>query len=267
MTNNTLRAALDADVSSLATRVISPWPGIIEVLGQTDAFDYVEFAAEYGPFDLHDLDHIARTAELSGLSTMIKIDAEPRTYLAQRAMAAGIQNVLFVDIRTAEDAREAVSAVRAEPEGTNGVRKDRRNGYVGGYASPEEIVTWCDDAVVALMIEKREAMENLEEILAVEGVDMVQFGPVDYALSIGNPGGRHSDEVRRAQEEMIETALDMGVTPRAEIKFAADADEYLDSGVAHFSLDTDVNILHRFWQEQGTELDARLDGDTRASND
>ncbi|SFK89124.1 2-dehydro-3-deoxyglucarate aldolase [Halogranum rubrum] len=259
MTTNTLRTALDADTRSLATRVICPWPGVIEVLGQTDAFDYVEFAAEYAPFDLHDLDHIARTAELSGLSTMIKVDAEPRTYLAQRAMAAGIQNVLFVDIRTAEDAREAVRAVRAEPTGTNGVRKDRRNGYVGGYASPEEIVTWCDDAVVALMIEKREAMENLEDILAVEGVDMVQFGPVDYALSIGNPGGRHSEEVQQAQREMIDMALDVGVTPRAEIKMPDNADDYLDRGVSHFSLDTDVNILHRFWQEQGTELGNRLD--------
>ncbi|KTG07773.1 hypothetical protein AUR64_02745 [Haloprofundus marisrubri] len=254
MTSNPLRERLDAEDPSVASRVLSPWPGVIEVLGQSETFDYVEFAAEYAPFDLHDLDNIARAAELAGLATMIKVDAEPRTYLAQRAMAAGIQNVLFVDIRTAEDAREAVSAVRAEPEGTNGVRKDRRNGYVGGYASPEEIVQWCDDAVVALMIEKREAMENLDEILAVDGVDMVQFGPVDYALSIGRPGGRHSEEVQNAQLEMIDAALDAGVAPRVELKRAEQAEAFTERGVSHFSLGTDVNVLHEFWQQQGSEL-------------
>lgn len=259
MAANSLRAAIDSDTSTVTTRILSPWPGVIEVLGQIDAFDYVEFAAEYAPYDLHDLDHIARTAELSGLETMIKVDAEPRKYHAQRAMAAGIQHVLFVDIRTAEDAREAVSAVRAEPKGTNGIRKDRRTGYVGGYASPEEIVTWCDEAVVGLMIEKREAMENLSEILDVEGVDMVQFGAVDYALSMGTPGGRDSDTVQSAQFEMIDTALDKGVAPRVEIKYPEEAEAYLDRDVSHFSLNTDVNILHRFWQQHGTDLSEMLD--------
>lgn len=254
VTENTLRTALDTDRCSIATRIICPWPGIIEVLGQTTAFDYVEFAAEYAPFDLHDLDHLARTAELVDLSTMIKVDSSASAFLAQRAMAAGIQNVLFTDIRTAADAREAVAAVRAEPEGRNGIRKDRRNGYVGGYADPEAVARWNDNAGVALMIEKREAMENLDAILAVDGVDMVQFGPVDYALSIGNPGGRHSDPVRAAEAEMIQSALDAGVAPRVEIKRPEDAEPFRNMGVDHFSLNTDVNILHEFWQTKGKAL-------------
>jgi 2-keto-3-deoxy-L-rhamnonate aldolase RhmA len=55
---------------------------------------------------------------------MIKIDAESRGFVAQRAMAAGIQNLLFADVRTVEDAREAVAAVRPEPEWDNGVSSD-----------------------------------------------------------------------------------------------------------------------------------------------
>jgi len=257
MHTNELRASLGSDSTSLTSRLITPWPGLIEVLGQTDVFDYVEFAAEYAPFDLHDLDHIARTAGLSGLSTMIKVDAEARSFLAQRAMAAGIDNVLFTNIRRARDAEEAVRAVRAEPDGNNGVRKDRRSGYVGGYASPEEVVRQCDDAVVALMIEKKEAMENLDEILAVEGVDMVQFGPVDYAVSLGKPTQRNSTEVIEAEIEMIERALANDVAPRVEIKYPEEAEPYLDKGVKHYSLNTDVNILHDFWQQQGGKL-ARL---------
>jgi 2-keto-3-deoxy-L-rhamnonate aldolase RhmA len=258
MRENHLRETMESGEPSLGTRIMNAWPGVIEVLGQTDAFDYVEFLAEYAPYDLHDLEHIGRAADLAGLSAMIKIDAENRAFTAQRAMAAGIDNLLFADVRTVEDAREAVEAVRAEPEGKNGVRMDRRNGYVGGYASPEEVVEICADAVVAIMVEKKETVENLQDILAVEGVDMVQCGPADYSLSISKPGDRSAEEVSEAEQTTIETALDMGVAPRAEITAPADAEEYLDIGVCDFNPTTDLGILHSFWSEEGRALDGRL---------
>ena len=263
MRENHLRAAIESGDPSLGTRIMNAWPGVIEVLGQTDAFDYVEFLAEYAPYDLYDLEHIGRAADLAGLSTMIKIDAENRAFTAQRAMAAGIDNLLFADVRTVEDAREAVEAVRAEPGGKNGVRMDRRSGYVGGYASPEEVVDICADAVVAIMVEKEETVENLEDILAVSGVDMVQFGPADYSLSIGKPGETRAEEVIEAERRTIETALDMGVAPRAEINRPRGAADYLEMGVRDFNLNTDLGILYSFWSEQGADLDGRLSGHSR----
>ncbi len=56
-------------------------------------------------------------------------------------------------------------------------------------------------------------MQNLEEILEVKGVDMVQFGPVDYSISIGKPGQGRSPEVQNAHEKMIELALKEVYTP------------------------------------------------------
>jgi 4-hydroxy-2-oxoheptanedioate aldolase len=56
-----------------------------------------------------------------------------------------------------------------------------------------------DNAVIAIMIEKKGAVENLEEILSVKGVDMVQFGPADYSISIGKPGQRQAPEVLKGK--------------------------------------------------------------------
>lgn len=263
MSENRLRERIESDEISIGTRMQTQWPGLLEILGQTDRFDYVEFLAEYAPYDLRDLENMARSAELSGLSMMIKIDAESRGFVAQRSMAAGIQNLLFADIRTVEDAREVVAAVRPEPEGDNGVRSDRRNGYVGGYATPREVVEWCDDAVVAVMVEKQETVENLEEILAVDGIDMVQFGPADYSLSIGNPGAYDDPRVREAERTTIETALDMGVAPRAEINHPEEAEEYLDLGVRDFNLNTDTRILHNWYEEHVGTLAETASGFSR----
>jgi len=255
---NRLRELLRKGEPTIGTRIVCPWPGIVEVIGCTGMYDYVEFLGEYSSYDLHDLDNLARAAELFGLSTMIKIDQQPRVYLAERALAAGIQNVLFADIRTVEDAEEAVKAVRMEPKGINGYRLDRRVGYTGALASAMDLVKICDDAVVALMIEKREAVENLEEILSVKGVDMVQFGPMDYSISIGLPGEINHPKVREAEEKVIKTALKMGVVPRAEIGSPEDAKRYIELGVRNFNLGIDMRVLFNWWKKNGEELKRML---------
>lgn len=254
MRENRLRNMMRKGEPTIGTRVLVVWPGLAEIIGHTGSYDYVEFLAEYGPFTLHDLENFARAAELVGLSTMIKMDQEPRTYIAGRALASGIQNFLFADIRTVEDAEEAVNAVRAEPKGKSGVRMDRRIGYVGATASRADIVKMCDDAIVAFMIEKKSAVENLEEILSVEGVDMVQFGPSDYSLSIGVPGERDHPKVKEAELKTIRTALRTDVTPRAEISNPEDAKRYIELGVCNFSIGTDVSVLYSWWKNRGAEL-------------
>jgi 2-keto-3-deoxy-L-rhamnonate aldolase RhmA len=251
---NKLKELLDKGEPTLGTRTVIVWPGLVEVLGFTGVYDYVEFLAEYGPFTLHDLDNYARAAELAGLSTMIKLDQEPRTYLAGRTLASGIENFLFADIRTVEDAEEAVNAVRAEPKGKSGLRLDRRYGYVGAKASGREIVEMCGDAVIALMIEKKSAVENLESILSVEGVDMVQFGPGDYSISIGVPGETTHEKVREAEIKTIEMALDMGVNPRVEVATPDQVEKYIDMGVKDFNLNIDLIILYNWWKNRGEEL-------------
>ena len=254
MRRNRLRELLRKGEPSIGTRIMIAWPGLVEMIGYTGAYDYVEFLSEYGPYDLYDFDNLARAAELVGLSSMIKIDQEPRVYLAERALMAGIQNVLFADIRTVEDAELAVRAVRAEPKGINGFRMDRRVGYVSCIASASDVVKMCEDAVVALMIEKKSAVENLEEILSVEGVDMVQFGPADYSISIGLPGQLNHPKVKEAELKTIKTALRMDVAPRAEISRPEEAERYIKLGVRNFSIGTDVRILYEWWRGSGEGL-------------
>ena len=112
----------------------------------------------------------------------------------------------------------------------------------------------CEDAVVAFMIEKKSTVENLEEILSVEGIDMVQFGPSDYSLSIGVPGERDHPKVRDAELRTIKTALKMDVAPRAEINSPEEAKRYVELGVRNFNLNTDVRILYDWWKKNGSEL-------------
>lgn len=242
---------------TIGTHVHSIWPGTVEVIGHSGTIDYVEFTGEYAPYDLLTLENFGRAIDLfDHMSAMMKIEQQPRTYLATRAIGSGIQNLLFADIRGPEDAREAVASCRPDtPEGGGvvgaGMRRDV--GYVIGPGSAEYVEA-LEEGVVALMIEKRSAVEHLEEILSAGGVDMVQFGPSDYSLNLGVPGQEDHPDVKAAEKYTIETALKMGVAPRAEINHFSEAAAYLDMGVKDFSIGIDVVVLYDYCREQGEEL-------------
>lgn len=257
MKRNRLRELLEEDEPSLGTHMHSSWPSIIELIGYSGMFDYVEFVGEYAPYDLYALENMGRAVDLfEHMSSMMKIEQEPRTYLTIRAIGSGIQNLLFADVRNVEDVEECVRAVRAESprtRGVHGVGMRRDVGFVRDVGSLA-FVEALDDAVVMLMIEKESAVENLEALLSVEGVDMVNFGPADYSMSIGLTGQFDHPRVKEAERHVIETALRLGIPPRAEIGHPEEAGPYLDMGVKHFCMGTDVSTLYAWLTEQGREM-------------
>ena len=258
MKKNKLREILKEGKPTLGTRLLSVCPGMVEIVGHTGLFDYVEYLGEYSPWDLHDLENFGRAVELFDMTSMIKVDQNCRAFIAQRALGSGIQNILFTDIRTVEDARECVRIVRAETpttKGINGAANRRNVGYYLKAGSPEYAKA-MDEAVVALMIEKREAVDNLEEILSIDGIDMVQFGPGDYSLSLGCP--RNHPRVKEAELKTIKTAIKKDIRPRMEIGSIdykiKDLQKYIELGVKDFSLPSDGKIVYEWLKENGENI-------------
>jgi 4-hydroxy-2-oxoheptanedioate aldolase len=258
---NKLRELLNSNQPTLGTHIHSTWPAIVEIVGHTGLFDYIEFVAEYAPYDLHDLDNLCRAAELHNMSSMIKVDQANKTFTAQRAVGSGFQSVLFADCHSVEDAQECIRAVRPDTPEDGGYfgAATRRISYMA-YGGGPEYVQALKEVVVVLMIEKQSAVDQLEEILSLPGIDMIQWGPVDYAMSLGQPGARNTPEIKTVERKVFETALKMGIPPRAEIGSIGQAKYYLDLGVRHFCLGTDIAILYNWFKENGEGLRKALSG-------
>ncbi|MBN9537978.1 MAG: hypothetical protein IKE60_06020 [Reyranella sp.] len=258
MRRNLLRERLNAGQPTVGTHILSAWPTLVELIGHSKQYDYVEFTAEYAPFDMHDLDNLGRAFEVAGLGGMIKIEQTQYTHQAMRAIGSGFQSVLFADVRTVADAKACVNAVRAETtmargargRGLLGVGMRRDVGMVREGGTPA-YVDALNEVVIAIMVEKRECVEDLDAILSVPGIDMVQFGPSDYSMSIGKTGQYGHPDVQKAEIKTIETALKKGLHPRVELRDPAQAARYLDMGVKHFCIGWDVRILADWWDEQG----------------
>jgi 4-hydroxy-2-oxoheptanedioate aldolase len=254
MKPNRLRALLNEGKPTLGTHAIIPWPRLVELIEHTNAFDYIEYIGEYSTFTLEQLENFGRAIELfPNMSMMIKIEEQTRGFIAQRALDAGIQNVLFSDCRDAKDVRECVRLVRPEtPEagGIHGAASRRIN--IG--SNTVEWVNAMNNAVLAFMIEKKSAMDDLEAILSVKGVDMVQFGPNDYSISLGKPGQGSLPEVKNAQLEMIRMALKKGVAPRVEVGGAEQAKPFIEMGVRHFCTGYDFGSIVEWCRQQGPAM-------------
>ncbi len=260
MRPNRLREKLKAGKPTVSTHIHTTWPSIVEALGHTGLYDYVEFVAEYAPFDLHDLDNLCRAAELYNMGMMIKVDQSHQAFMAQRGIGAGFGSVLFTDARSADDVREYIRSARPDTpqdKGLYGVAM-RRHTFMGYGGSPEYVQA-LRDIVVAVMIEKQSAVDHLEEILSVPGIDMVQWGGADYSVSSGKAGARNDPSQVVARNKVFQTAIRMGIPPRAEIQSVDQAKEYLDMGVRHFSIGTDISILHNWWKDNGDKLWKAID--------
>lgn len=262
MKENKLRRLLNENKPMVSTRLWSTWPFYTELVGASGNFDYIEFVAEYTPFTQFDLENIARAAELHNMGSMIKLDFLNRGYYAQKAVASGFQAILFTDCRNADEVRESVRFVKPETLGEGGGFGFPNRRFIGTqpYMDQTKHADRLRDIVLCFMVEKHEAMTNIEEICAVPGVDMLQFGPSDYSMSLGKNRSAFGKELREAEEKMIKTALKHGVQPRCEIPSLEAAQYYIDLGVRCFSFSDQVAKLRAFWEGEGAQMRAIADG-------
>jgi 2-keto-3-deoxy-L-rhamnonate aldolase RhmA len=253
---NKIRELLRQNKSTVGTHLSSTWPTLWEAVGVTGQMDYIEFGSQYGAWDLHDLDNMCRAAELTGLGTMIKIDRNPKDWIAQRAIAAGFNSILFADIMNAKEAKECVEAIRLPPDGVNG--------FVGTRGTRiDDYAKHLDDIVIALMVEKKSFMEQLDKVLVIDGIDMIQFGPTDYGLSLRTPGkpykqADHMEKIKADRDKAHEMAIKAGVRPRAEAGTAEECQYYLDRGVRDFCIGWDTGTVAGYCMQEGKKLRGML---------
>jgi 4-hydroxy-2-oxoheptanedioate aldolase len=172
--------------------------------------------------------------------------------LMKRLLDIGVQNLLIPYVQTPEEARAAVAATRYPPYGVRGVavtHRANRYGRVKDYykRAGEEI---C----VLVQIETRLAVQNLEAIAAVDGVDGLFIGPSDLAAALGHVGEPGHPEVRAAIEDAFKRICKAGKAPGILAPIEAEARHWLSLGCVVLAVGSDVGLLAR----QSEELAAKF---------
>jgi 2-keto-3-deoxy-L-rhamnonate aldolase RhmA len=138
---------------------------------------------------------------------MIRV-RENDTLVIRQALDMGAMGVIVPLVSTAEEARKAVSAAKYPPQGERGFCFSRMNNYGDNFS--EYLQTANDDIAVVVMIESKEAIANIDDILAVDGVDGVFIGPYDLSGSYGIPGQTSHKLVQDGCTRVLEACKSAG---------------------------------------------------------
>jgi len=159
-------------------------PAIAEVMANA-GFDWLVIDLEHSVITIREAEELIRIIELSGVAPLVRLTSNNPDQI-KRVMDAGSHGIIVPMVNSADDAESAISAVRYPPDGNRGVGLARAQGY--GVKFNNYFKSNQNDAVVIVQVEHIEAVNNLEEILSVDGVDGYLVGPYDLSCSLGIPG-------------------------------------------------------------------------------
>jgi len=186
--------------------VIAPTndPIIAEYIG-LNGFDYYMIDGEHGPISATDITSLVMACELTDCTPLARIRSVD-TKLILQYLDAGIMGVMMPGIDHADDVRTLVEAIKYPPIGKRGLGPIRAARYMQGGFSQEEYVTMANKETLVLpQIESTEAVDNLEELCKVEGVDGFIIGPRDLAMSMGFYDGPKHEEVKKMLTHIFDT--------------------------------------------------------------
>jgi 2-keto-3-deoxy-L-rhamnonate aldolase RhmA len=166
-------------------------------------FDFIFVDMEHGAFNLETAADIIRTARLTGMTALVRAP-DAQYHLISRLMDAGAEGVMVPRVETREAVETVVSAVRYPPEGVRGLSTSKGHNDYSSAPSLEFIRQANRENLVILQIERREAVEDIDNLLSVPGVDAAIIGPIDLSVSLGVPTDFNHPAIVDAIERIIE---------------------------------------------------------------
>ena len=205
-------------------------------------YDWILLDCEHSPNDLESLLTQLQAAAPYPAHPVVRVPWNDMVNI-KRVLDVGAQSLLIPYVSTAEEARAAVSYTRYPPAGARGVAgttRATRFGRVKDYAKRAH-----EEICVLVQVETQAALDNIEAICALDGVDGVFIGPADLHASLGYTGEIANPKVKPMIDEAIRRIRKAGKAPGILTPNEADAKHWLGCGGLFVAVGADVGILAR----------------------
>lgn len=242
---NRLKQALRDDRTVFGLFCSTPNPLVVEMIGYA-GFDFVIIDTEHALVNPETLENMVRAADVAGLTALVRVPHISSGAIL-RALDAGAGGVVIPQVRSREDAQRAVAASRYYPDGERSLNAGRAAGFgktdLGSYIQRAN-----REVLVVLMIEDRQGVEALPEILAVPGIDLVLEGAADLSQSLGVPWQTRHPLVRDALQRVQTTCRQHEIPFCAIPRVPEDFGYWWQRGVHAFVLGDERGITFRALQ-------------------
>jgi 4-hydroxy-2-oxoheptanedioate aldolase len=244
ITGAEFKKELRSGIPKMGLFVNSHSPTVAEQLAHS-GYDWLLIDSQHGPMGYEKLSAMLSGVSNGGAKSMVRVAGYSDRAGIQQSLDMGADGVLVPYINTAEEARQAVSCTRYPTVGTRSVYFPQRSmnklgllGYAGGAN---------DNVIVALQVETASCIENMEEIAAVPGVDMLFLGQNDLCMSMGLyekyefPHMYTSPELAAATNKLVENARKNKVILGLFLFGTSRVGEFLDKGFTFISIGNDLH--------------------------
>lgn len=242
MRDNPVKRRLAAGETVFGTMIFEfASPGLPQMLANAGA-DFVFYDLEHSGFSISDVKTQFALCRGLGLAPLARPPGKAYQYAA-RLLDAGAFGLLYQMVESAEEARELVKWTRYPPEGQRGaIFGGAHDDYAGGPMAAAARAA-NDRTLVCALIETAAGLANVEEILAVDGVDVAHLGHADLSLSLGIPGQFDHPDLQRAIDAIAEAAQRHGKTAASLAPTPEWGADLLGRGYRMISYSTDIGVF------------------------
>jgi len=215
-------------------------PAFVEIAGYA-GFDFVILDMEHGPVSFENLQNLVRGAVVSGIIPIVRTE-DSRDISVSKVLDAGAFGVQIPQIQTAAEVKACINAAKYFPVGQRGVCRFVR---AASYSSVpfDRYLPKANKTMIILQLEGRKAIENLDEILEMEGYDIIFIGPYDLSQSLGYPGQVNHPAVIKEMELIVNKAKKRDIIVGTFTDTLSSAKNWRDAGVQYISYSVDVGIF------------------------
>ena len=215
-------------------------PGFIWMLANT-GFDFVFVDMEHGTYDLPMVADMIKVARLANITPFVRVP-DLAYHLAAQALDAGAMGLMLPRVETREQVEQFVSFIKYPPAGARGATSGRAHTDYGG-ASPQELVNHMNEhTLVILQIERKQAIENIDDLLSVPGVDVALIGPFDLTISLGEQS-TGAPAVKEAIQRVVTSGKTHGVASGIHIADSATVLEWYRKGMTMLACNSDLGFF------------------------
>jgi len=255
--NTSAKSKLQSGGSILSCSLGHGHPAFIEILAYA-GFDAVTLDREHGAIGISEMEHLLMASRAVGITPFWRIGQFDTSEL-KRAMDVGYTHFVVPHIRNADDAERVIRATHYAPLGSRGVGPGRPIRF--GLDSPADYFVHAnDEMLVALMIEEPSAVDAIEDILSVDGVQLVQMGFWDLSVAYGVPFQERHPRLVEATERVLEAAKLRGVWVGVPPVSPEDMAHWEGKGARYFEVASAAGLLAHAAKEcarnYGTHLPA-----------
>ncbi|MDO9047631.1 MAG: aldolase/citrate lyase family protein [Methylobacter sp.] len=219
-----------------------PAPLLVEMLGYA-GYDFVILDLEHVNTNPETLENMIRAAECAGLTALVRVPGMDAGAIL-RALDSGAQGIVVPHVQSRAEAKAVVSASRYHPLGQRGISGGRTTGF-GRLDLPTYFEQANAELLIAVMIEDRAGVENIDAIVSVPGIDLVLEGAIDLSQSYGVPGQAQHPEVQAAILTVADACRKHDVSFCAVPRLPEQGEYWLRRGVHAFLLGDERGVAFR----------------------